>query len=99
VPNLDLPVSKAANSQISAYVTVYPDGTASKPQLMFEFTRDGTAIGRSAAELPDPDETGRIKFVASFPTGGFAPGTYGLRAMVTQGAANATSATSFILTP
>jgi hypothetical protein len=66
---------------------------------MFEFTRDGTAVGRSAAELPEPDETGRIKFVASFPTGGFAPGTYGLRAVVTQGAANATSATSFILTP
>jgi VWFA-related protein len=99
VPNLDLPISKTANGQISAYVTIYPDGTTSKPELMFEFTRDGTAIGRSAAVLPEPDETGRIKFVASFPTGGFAPGTYGLRAVVTQSAANAISATSFILTP
>jgi VWFA-related protein len=99
VPNLDLPVSKAANSQVSAYVTIYPDGTTSKPELAFEFTRDGTVIGRSSAELPEPDETGRIKFVASFPTGTFPPGTYGLRATAAQGAAHATSTTSFILTP
>jgi hypothetical protein len=99
VPNLDLPVSKATNSQISAYVTIYPDGTTTRPELMFEFTRDGSAVGRSAAELPEPDETGRIKFVASFPTSSFAPGVYLLRAVVTQGAASAASTTSFILMP
>jgi VWFA-related protein len=99
VPNLDLPVSKGANSQVSAYVTIYPDGTTSKPELVFEFTRDGTVIGRSSAELPEPDDTGRIKFVASFPTGTFPPGTYGLRAVAAQGTGHATSATSFILTP
>lgn len=99
VPNLDLPVSKSANSQISAYVTIYPDGQTSKPELTFEFTRNGIAVGRSAAELPEPDEAGRIKFIASFPTGGFAPGTYGLRAVAVQDAANAFSATSFVLTP
>ena len=99
VPNLDLPVSKSANSQISAYVTIYPDGARATPELTFEFTRDGIAVGRSAAELPEPDEAGRIKFIASFPTGGFAPGTYGLRAVVVQGAANASAATSFVLTP
>jgi VWFA-related protein len=99
VPNLDLPVSKAANNQISAYVTIYPDGTTTRPQLAFEFIRDGTVVGRSAAELPEPDDTGRIKFVASFPTSTFAPGTYRLRAVVAQGAANATSATSFVLIP
>ncbi len=67
-PNLELPVSKAANTQISAYVTVYPGAAAGAPALTFEFILDGKVIGRSAAQLPEPDEAGRIKYVASFPT-------------------------------
>ena len=98
-PNLELPVSKAANTQISAYVTIYPGAAAGAPALTFEFIRDGKVIGRSAAELPEPDEAGRIKYVASFPTEIFAPGEYGLRAVATQGAASASSQTRFVLIP
>ena len=98
-PNLDLPVSKAANTQISAYVTIYPGGGAGVPALTFEFIRDGKTIGRSAAQLPEPDESGRIKFVASFPTEIFSPGEYGLRAVATKGAASASSQTRFVLIP
>ena len=98
-PNLELPVSKAANTQISAYVTVYPGTAAGVPALTFEFIRDGKVIGRSGAQLPEPDEAGRIKYVASFPTEIFAPGEYGLRAVATKGAASATSQTRFVLIP
>jgi VWFA-related protein len=98
-PNLELPVSKAANTQISAYVTIYPDAAGGVPGLTFEFIRDGKVIGRSAAELPAPDDAGRIKFVASFPTEIFTPGEYGLRAVATQGAAAASSQTRFVLIP
>jgi hypothetical protein len=98
-PNLELPVSKAANTQISAYVTVYPGAATGEPALTFEFIRDGKVIGRSAAELPQPDEAGRIKYVASFPTEIFAPGEYGLRAIATQGAVSASSQTRFVLIP
>jgi hypothetical protein len=98
-PNLELPVSKAANTQISAYVTIYPGLAAAAPALTFEFIRDGKVIGRSAAELPKPDDAGRIKYVASFPTATFAPGEYGLRAVATQGAASASSQTRFVLIP
>jgi len=98
-PNLELPVSKAANTQISAYVTIYPGATTGVPSLTFEFTRDGKTIGRSAAELPAPDETGRIKYVASFPTESFAPGEYGLRAIATKGSASVSSQTRFVLIP
>ena len=81
VPNLGLPVSKAANTTISAYVTVYPVADALPPALTFDFVRDGKVMGRSTADLPPPDETGRIKYVASFPTGTFEPGEYELRAV------------------
>jgi VWFA-related protein len=99
VPNLDLPISKAANAQISAYVTVYPDGTAEAPTLTFEFSRDGAVVGRSAATLPKPDDEGRIKYVASFPTDIFVPGRYDLRAMATQGSTSASSGAHFVLIP
>jgi VWFA-related protein len=99
VPNLDLPISKAANSQISAYLTIYPDPSAGVPGLIFEFSREGAVVGRSAAELPKPDEAGRIKYVASFATSTFEPGTYDLRAVATQGSVSATSLTHFTLIP
>ena len=98
-PNLELPVSKAANTQISAYVTIYPGAAAGAPALTFEFIRDGKVIGRSAAQLPEPDETGRIKYVASFPTESFAPGEYSLRAVATKGSASVSSQTRFVLIP
>jgi hypothetical protein len=99
VPNLDLPISKAANAQLSAYVTLYPDPAAGAPTLTFEFTRDGAVIGRSAAELPKADEAGHIKYVASFPTSVFQPGAYGVRAIATQGPTGVTAEAPFTLVP
>jgi VWFA-related protein len=99
VPNLDLPISKATNTQISAYVTLYPDVSADVPSLTFEFSRDGAVIGRSAAALPKPDDEGRIKYVASFPTDVFAPGRYDLRAIATQGSRSVSSTAHFVLIP
>ena len=99
VPSLGLPISKAANATISAYVTIYPVAGAGAPALTFDFIRDGAVIGRSTAQLPEPDEAGRVKYVASFPTEMFEPGEYGLRAVASQGPASASSQTRFVLTP
>ncbi|HUR00334.1 MAG TPA: VWA domain-containing protein [Gemmatimonadaceae bacterium] len=98
-PALELQISKAANTQVSAYVTIYPGDAAGVPGLTFEFMRDGKVIGRSAATLPAPDAVGRIKYVASFPTEVFAPGEYGLRAIATKGAASVSSQARFVLIP
>jgi VWFA-related protein len=98
-PDLELRVSKAANTQISAYVTIYPGAGSGEPALTFEFLRDGKVIGRSAATLPGPDAEGRIKFVASFPTEIFAPGEYGLRAIASKGATSVSSQARFVLIP
>jgi VWFA-related protein len=99
VPNLDLPISRATNTQVSAYVTIYPDTAGATPSVTFEFRREGAVIGRSSAELPAADESGRIKYVASFPTQTFGPGTYELRAVATQGTRTATSQTQFTIVP
>jgi len=98
-PSIGLPISKASNTQVSAYVTIYPDGGTQAPAVTFEFSRDGTVIGRSLAELPPADDAGRIKYVASFPTNAFAPGAYTLRAVATQGGSSASVETPFFLVP
>ncbi|AMY12245.1 VWFA-related Acidobacterial domain protein [Luteitalea pratensis] len=98
VPSLDTPISRATNPQVSAYVVVYPD-RGRVPSLTFEFQRGGAVIGRSAAELPAPDRDGRIKYVASFPTKIFEPGTYVLRAVATLDGRTNSSDVSFTIVP
>jgi VWFA-related protein len=98
VPSLDMPISRAANPQLSAYVVVYPDH-GRVPTLTFEFLRGDAVIGRSAAELPAPDRDGRIKYVASFPTTIFDPAAYRLRAVATLDSRTSVSDVSFTIVP
>ena len=98
VPSLDMPISRATNPQVSAYVVVYPD-RGRVPSLTFEFLRGDAVIGRSAAELPAPDPEGRIKYVASFPTTIFEPGAYVLRAVATLDGRTSSSDVSFTIVP
>jgi len=98
VPSLGVPISREANAQVSAYVVVYPqDGVV--PALTFEFVRDGQVVGRSAAELPAPDQAGQIKYVASFPTSIFPPGSYTLRAVAVAGGRTDASQADFTIVP
>ncbi len=99
-PSLETPISKAANSQISAYVIVYPDAAMQgPPELVFEFVQGTTVIGRSTPELPAPDDRGRIVYVATFPTDAFAPGSYELRAIARQGGSQDETRTTFTVVP
>ena len=97
-PSLAAPISKAANSQISAFVVLYPDKTiAEPPNLTIEFAQGSTIVGRSAPALDKPDAHGRITCVATFPADGFAPGTYELRAIARQGASQDETRTTFTI--
>ena len=97
-PSLAAPISKAANSQISAFVVLYPDKTiAEPPTLTIEFAQGSTIVGRSAPALDKPDAHGRITCVATFPADGFAPGTYELRAIARQGASQDETRTTFTI--
>jgi hypothetical protein len=96
VPSLATPISKAANSQISAFVVLYPDKTlADPPSLTIEFAQGATIVGRSSPALDAPDADGRITCVATFPAEGFAPGVYELRAIARQGASQDETRTTF----
>jgi VWFA-related protein len=97
-PSLATPISKAANSQISAFVVLYPDkAIADASNLTIEFAQGSTIVGRSSPALDKPDEHGRITCVATFPADGFAPGTYELRAIARQGASQDESRTTFTI--
>ena len=97
-PSLSTPISKAANSKISAFVVLYPDKVlADAPDLTIEFAQGSTIVGRSAPALDKPDAHGRITCVATFPADGFAPGTYELRAIARQGASQDESRTTFTI--
>ena len=97
-PSLATPISKAANSQISAYVVLYPDKSfADPPSLTIEFAQGSTVTGRATPTLDKPDEHGRITCVATFPAEGFAPGTYELRAIARQGGSQDETRTTFTI--
>jgi len=82
----------AAGETVSLFLVAYAGATATgaaKPSLTLEFTRDGAVVGRSNAELPEPDGLGRIPYVASVPLRSFAPGRYEVAAIVRRGDAAA----------
>ena len=97
-PSLSTPISKAANSQISAFVVLYPDkAMTDAPSLTIEFAQGSAVVGRSSPALDAPDGNGRITCVATFPADGFAPGTYELRAIARQGASQDETRTTFTI--
>jgi len=71
---------------VSLFLVAYSGpGSTSRPGLTLEFSRDGAVVGRSSAELPPADASGRIPYVASVPTQSLAPGRYEVAAIVRRG--------------
>jgi VWFA-related protein len=86
VPNLGEPVTAGPENRLAIYLVVYPDRSVSeKPQLLLEFSLDGEAVAQAMPELPDPDDQGRIPFIATLPLDTFEPGEYMVRGIVQQG--------------
>ena len=83
---------------VSLFLIVYPAGTGTAG-LTLEFSRDGAVVGRSSVELPPPDSTGRIAYVASVPTRSLQPGRYEVAAVVRAGEAAARERTFFTIAP
>ena len=86
IPNLGEAIRPKPGEQVSFFFVVYPaPGLNEKPGLTLEFLLDGQVIARAAPELSQPDQQGRIAYVASAPIETFKAGRYELRAVVTQG--------------
>ncbi len=95
VPFVGEPTFQAGET-VSLFLVAYPAGTGTAG-LTLEFSRDGAVVGRSSVELPPPDSTGRIPYVASIPTQSLAPGRYEVSAVVREGEAAARERTFFTL--
>ncbi|HWT02692.1 MAG TPA: VWA domain-containing protein [Pyrinomonadaceae bacterium] len=95
-PNFGEALSKASSKGLSLFVTIYaPQGSA--PKMRLEFAQAGRALGGVPVELPAPDQTGRIQYTGIIPLDVFPPGDYELKAVVTDGAATATSSGRFTI--
>ena len=100
IPNLNAPISRAANPQLWLFFLAYPeDGAAQPPEMTMEFLKGGKAIGRSQAALPAPDPDGVIRFISPIPTESFSEGTYGVKVALKQGNGECAEATEFTLVP
>jgi hypothetical protein len=84
-PNLGEPVSKASK-EVAFYFAVYPAQGGPPAASMIELLLNGQPVARVPVALAAPDASGRIQQAGRLPIGELAPGTYELRAVVTQGA-------------
>ncbi len=97
-PTLNPVVKKAGAESISFYVVIYPDGKSTvKPQLSMRFSKDGEALGAGAPTLDAPDNTGRIRYIATAPVGTLEPGNYDVRFVVKQGIETAQESVTFAI--
>jgi VWFA-related protein len=97
-PTLNPVVSKAGTEALPFYMVIYPDKNALEaPQLVMELSREGQVLGRGPVQLGQPDQDGRIQFVATVPLARLEPGDFTLRFVVKQGTETAEETASFIL--
>jgi VWFA-related protein len=99
VPNLDAPISLAANSKLWLFFLTYPSKAGGAPKMTLEFARDGHTIAKAEAPMPAPDADGNIRYVGNFPTASFTPGKYDVHVTVSQGAGASDSRTAFTIVP
>ena len=98
-PPLDVAIS-SATTELSYYFAIYPlASSAEKPQLTMEFLREGKLVARASPELPGPDPSGVIRYVASLPLTSFTPGDYEVRTIVRQGTTSAEEHAVFSINP
>jgi VWFA-related protein len=88
-PRLDAP------EMLSVYLVAYPKGDSPRPELLLELVNGSTILVQSLLELPPPDASGRIPYVASLPVKDLRPGRYEVRALFKQGGASVGASTHF----
>lgn len=86
IPTLIDHIAGGKGQMMSVYLALYPEeGAAEKPRLVLDLLRDGKVLARSMPDLPLPEITGMIPFVANTPLDNVKPGGYEFRATLLQG--------------
>ena len=95
VPWVTEPEVTAADTLNLYFVAYPPPGLTGPVDLLLEFVREGTVVGRTAPALPRPDEKGRIAYIARIAAVRFTPGRYEIRAELKAGRERVLEACSF----
>lgn len=98
VPTLGRPFPEGT-PEVAIFFTAHIGAGSEAPSLSLEYRRDGQPFARDMPALPAPDATGRVTFLGRVPSALLAPGRYEIWVRLTQGDAEATEATSFVITP
>jgi hypothetical protein len=99
VPNLDAPISAAANQKLSLFFVAYPPAGGEKPRMTLEFWREGKTLARAQPELPTPEADGRIRYVGTFPIASFSPGQYEVRVALAATGGSCEERSGFTIIP
>jgi hypothetical protein len=84
-PNLGEPIHRSLK-QVPFFFTVYiPAETSALPKLTVELRQKGRTLAQIPGEMPKPDASGRIQYVAGLPLEKIPAGDYELRITVTDG--------------
>ena len=99
-PNLGEPVRKSVTQQLAYFFTAWPaKGSTANIQLTVEILQNGRSLGKTAGQLPPPDELGQIKYASSFALDKFQSGSYDLKLTIDDGKNSASRSTTFTVVP
>jgi VWFA-related protein len=99
-PNLGEPILKSQAKQLTFFVTAWPaKGSADTLKLDIEILQNNQKVGQTSAQLPAPDERGRIKYASALPLDGFQPGGYELKLTVRDSKTSVSRSTKFTVAP
>jgi hypothetical protein len=85
-PNLGEPIHRSL-TQVSFFFTAYdPTAASARPKLTIELRQQGRTLAQMPGEMPTPDASGRIQYLAELPLEKIPAGEYELRITVTNGA-------------
>ncbi len=89
-PNLGEPIHKTLK-QVPFFLTAYTaPGTNTTPKLTIELRQQGRTLAQIPGDLPAPDASGRIQYMAGLPLEKIPAGSYELRITVSDGTTNET---------
>ena len=90
IPTLVDAVPGGAGKMLSVFFTIYPDQAAGEaPRLILDLLKNGELIARATPQLPEPDISGAIPYLANTPLDAVTPAQYQFRATLINGNSSA----------
>jgi len=99
-PNLGEPLRKSVSKDLAFFLTVYPaPGAPSRPKRGLGILEGGRLLGKTAVNLPAPDQSGRIQYASAIPIEQMQPGECELRVTVQDAQTTVARSEHFTIQP